>query len=229
MPSTTLSRDSLLCAMGTQGVLPLFHSRDIDTAMGVVEALASAGIRVIEFTNRSPDALNVFRSLVLKTATDFPDLVLGAGTILDVASAEAFCEAGAAFIVAPNIHEGVGEFCRSHNLLWCPGAATVTEILYASTLGADLIKIFPADLLGGPAFVKAVRGPCPRVVLMPSGGVTCEESNLNAWFSVGVHCVGLGSDLIDPESLRLQRFDQIQARARQVLQTVSRLRATGIE
>jgi 2-dehydro-3-deoxyphosphogluconate aldolase/(4S)-4-hydroxy-2-oxoglutarate aldolase len=140
-------------------------------------------------------------------------MILGAGTILDVTQAKAFHAAGAAFLVAPHLDEEVGKWCAGRDLAWCPGTGTVTEMMRADRLGAAVIKVFPADALGGPAFIKAVRGPCPHFRLMPSSGVSTELKNLAGWFAAGAHCVGIGSQLVDPKEVTAGRFDDLAARA----------------
>lgn len=196
MPAT--SRDDVAAGLATQRVLPLFNCGDEATGMAVLESLHAGGIRFVEFTNRAAGAVDVFRGLVAEAARRLPEVVLGAGTIIDRRQAEEFHAAGARFLVAPNLDEEVGAYCSSQGIFWCPGTATVTEMVRAHRLGAPVVKVFPADTLGGPAFIKAVRGPCPWLRLMPSGGVTADEANLRAWFEAGAHCVGMGSHLVDP-------------------------------
>jgi Entner-Doudoroff aldolase len=152
-----LSKDEITAALARQRALPLFNCGDVATGMQVLEALHAGGIRYVEFTNRAAGALDVFRGLVAEAAKKLPDMVLGAGTIIDSTQARAFHEAGAAFLVAPNLDEEVGAYCGQHGLFWCPGTGTVTEMIRAHRLGASVIKVFPADTLGGPAFIKGVR------------------------------------------------------------------------
>jgi 2-dehydro-3-deoxyphosphogluconate aldolase/(4S)-4-hydroxy-2-oxoglutarate aldolase len=197
----TPSREEIAAQLAAQRVLPLFNCGDAATGMAVLEALHAGGIRLVEFTNRAAGAVDVFRTLVAEAARRLPEVVLGAGTIIDRGQAEAFHAAGARFLVAPNLDEEVGGYCNAHGLFWCPGTATVTEMVRAHRLGAAVIKVFPADTLGGPAFIKAVRGPCGWLKLMPSGGVMPDEANLRAWFDAGAHCVGMGSHLVDPKRL----------------------------
>jgi 2-dehydro-3-deoxyphosphogluconate aldolase / (4S)-4-hydroxy-2-oxoglutarate aldolase len=207
---------SLGARLVRQKALPLFTCNDPAIGIGVLEALHAGGMRVVEFTNRSAGALEVFRALVSEAARRLPEMVLGAGTIIDRSQAEAFHAAGARFLVAPNLDEEVGRFCAAQRLPWCPGTGTVSEMVRADRLGAAVIKVFPADVLGGPAFIKAVRGPCPWLELMPSGGVTLDEANLKAWFAAGVACVGLGSHLIDADTLAQGRFAELADRTRRV-------------
>jgi len=215
------SKDEIVSRLAAQKALPLFTCTAADAAMGVLESLHGAGFSVVEFTNRTPAALDVFAEMVRRAATAFPDMILGAGTILDSAQAEAFHAAGAAFLVAPHLDEEVGRWCAARGLAWCPGTGTVTEMVRADRLGAAVIKVFPADALGGPAFIKAVLGPCPKLKLMPSGGVTAERENLAGWFAAGAHCVGIGSQLIDPKEVAAGRFDELAARARRLVSVLS--------
>lgn len=209
-----IQRDEIIARLAAQRALPLFTCSDAGAGMKVLGALDGAGLRVVEFTNRSASALDVFAELVRRAATAFPAMILGAGTILDMAQAKAFHAAGAAFLVAPHLDEEVGKWCAGRDLAWCPGTGTVTEMIRADRLGAAVIKAFPADALGGPAFLKAVRGPCPHLRLMPSSGVTSDPENLAGWFAAGAHCVGIGSQLIDPKEVAAGRFDDLAARAR---------------
>jgi len=213
---------SLIDLIGRQKALPLFTCGDSATGMKVLESLHAGGMRVVEFTNRSAGAIDVFRRLVAEAAPRLPEMILGAGTIIDRLQAEAFHAAGARFIVAPNLDEEVGRFCGEQGLPWCPGTGSVTEMIRAHRLGAALIKVFPADAVGGPAFIKAVRGPCPWLRLMPSGGVTLEAANLAAWFAAGVWCVGVGSHLIDAATLEAGRFQDLTDRTRRLASLLPR-------
>ncbi|NBS33286.1 MAG: bifunctional 4-hydroxy-2-oxoglutarate aldolase/2-dehydro-3-deoxy-phosphogluconate aldolase, partial [Planctomycetia bacterium] len=179
--------------------------------------------RIVEFTNRTPAAVEVFRDLAEAAAEQLPAMTLGAGTIINREQAEAFHTAGAKFIVAPNLNDDVGRVCAERGLPWCPGTGTVSEMIRAHQQGAALIKVFPADALGGPTFIKAVRGPCPWLKLMPSGGVRTDEANLRAWFAAGVHCVGIGSDLIDRETLAAGRYSELADRTRRLVSLLAEI------
>ena len=211
------SDSTIIDLLARQKFLPLFNCGDAATGMQVLEALHAGGVRIVEFTNRSAGALDVFRTLAEQAAGRLPDMMLGAGTIIDRPQAEAFHAAGARFIVAPNLDADVGRYCVEQAIPWCPGTGTVTEMIQAHRLGASVIKVFPADALGGPAFIKGVRGPCGWLKLMPSGGVTLDQANLEAWFAAGVFCVGMGSHLVDAETLKAGRFAELTDRARRLV------------
>ena len=215
-----IQRDEIIARLAAQRALPLFTCGDAETGMRVLGALDAAGLRIVEFTNRTPTALDVFAEMVRRAATVHPAMILGAGTILDLTQAKAFHAAGASFLVAPHLDEEVGRWCAGRDLAWFPGTGTVTEMIRADRLGAAVIKVFPADALGGPAFLKAVRGPCPHLRLMPSSGVTAEPANLAGWFAAGAHCVGIGSQLIDPKEVAAGRFEDVAARARALVAVI---------
>jgi len=217
MPSAA----DLAAILRRQRALPLFTCGAAADGIEVLAALHGAGFRVVEFTNRQPGNVDVFRDLAAAAAARLPGLVLGAGTILDAAQAAAFHAAGAAFIVAPHLDPETGAWCAARGVPWCPGTGTVTEMMLAHRAGAAVIKVFPADALGGPAFLKAVRGPLPWLALMPSGGVTPEAENLRAWFAAGAHCVGIGSHLVDAGSIAARRFDVVTERAARLAATLA--------
>jgi 2-dehydro-3-deoxyphosphogluconate aldolase/(4S)-4-hydroxy-2-oxoglutarate aldolase len=213
----TITKAEIIAGLAAQRAVPLFTCTEADAGMAVLRCLHDAGLKIVEFTNRNPAALDVFAEMVIRAAEAFPGMILGAGTIIDVAQAEAFHGAGASFLVAPHLDEEVGRWCAGRDLAWCPGTGTVTEMVRADRLGAAVVKVFPADALGGPAFLKAVRGPCPWLRLMPSSGVTAEPANLAGWFAAGAHCVGIGSQLIDPKEVAAGRFDDLASRARKLV------------
>jgi len=175
-------------------LVPVFYHSDAETCKRVLQATYDGGVRVFEFTNRGENALEVFGELVKYAAENCPGLLLGIGTIATGESAQQFIDAGAGFVVQPFTTAEVGEVCRRNGMPWIPGAMTVTEIQQATVLGAEIVKIFPGNVLGS-AYVKALRGPMPRVKIMVTGGVEPTEASLQEWFSAGVNAVGLGSQL----------------------------------
>jgi 2-dehydro-3-deoxyphosphogluconate aldolase/(4S)-4-hydroxy-2-oxoglutarate aldolase len=218
------SRQEINKLLWEHALLPLFNPDDLDVCKRVVKAAYEGGVRLFECTNRSANALAIFRQLVPFVEETMPDLALGAGTILNETAARQFHEAGAQFIVSPVIAEEVGTYCRRHDLFWCPGAATLTEILHAQHLGADVVKIFPANFVGGPGFVKAIKAPCPDIRVMPTGGVDGSEENLRAWFDAGVVAVGIGSQLFTAELLSSGHYDLLTTKTRSIVDHIKTLR-----
>ncbi len=205
---TTFSIDSIQQAMRTSGMIPVFYNADIEVAKGVLDASYKGGVRVFEFTNRGGNAFDVFTQL-LKHAQQYPDLMMGIGTIMNAADTQKFCDAGAHFIVSPILKAEMATVCHQNNKLWIPGCATLTEIVTAKDLGAKVIKIFPGSVLG-PGFVSSIIPVVPGLQLMPTGGVEPTEANLSAWFKAGVVCVGMGSQLISKEIIETKNWIKLQ-------------------
>ena len=124
---------------------------------------------------------------------------MGAGSVVDPATAALYIQNGAGFIVSPILNEDMARICNRRKILWIPGCGSVSEISKSEELGAEVVKIFPAREVGGPSFVKNIRGPMPWVQIMPTGGVEPVYENLFQWFSAGVWCVGMGSKLFPKE------------------------------
>jgi 2-dehydro-3-deoxyphosphogluconate aldolase / (4S)-4-hydroxy-2-oxoglutarate aldolase len=218
-----ITKEEIFQLAASQGLLPPFNHMDEKVSIKILDAIYAGGLRIIEFTNRSENALAVFKSLVKHTKKNLPGLILGIGTIMNAKQAKQFYKAGAQFIVAPVLTKEVGEYCVKNKILWVPGAATPTEIIQATEWGADLVKIFPAETLG-TSFVKALRGPCPWVKLMPSGGVTLDEENIRQWFASGVVCVAIGSQLFSKEIMQEGNFELLQQRIKWLLATIASVR-----
>ena len=152
----TITKEEILQIASAQGLLSPFNHPDEKKAIEILDTIYAGGLRIIEFTNRSHNALDVFSALIKHAKKNLPDLVIGIGTIMNEKQAKQFHKAGARFIVAPTLNIEVGSYCAKHNLFWCPGAGTATEIVQGHELGATLVKIFPAEILG-PPFVKAIK------------------------------------------------------------------------
>jgi len=218
-----MKKEDIMKLAVAQGLLPPFNHTNLKTARQLLDAIYAGGLRIIEFTNRSPNALDVFTSLIKYADKKLPDLVIGVGTIMNAKQAKQFHKAGAQFIVAPTLNLEVGAYCYKHDLFWCPGAGTATEIVQGHEWGASLVKIFPAEILG-PAFVRALKGPCPWTKVMPSGGVTQDENNLREWFKSGVECVAIGSQLFSKEIMEEGNMLLLQERVGWLLETIKNIR-----
>jgi len=192
----------------TQGMLPLFYHDSADVSLHVIEALYKAGVRVIEYTNRGKYALDNFKVLKKAQKKEMADMYIGIGTIKNVSDAEAFIDAGADFIVAPIINPEVAKVTAKHKLLWIPGCMTPTEIYAAQKHGADLIKIFPANIVG-PAFISSIIDLFPGQLFMPTGGVELNPQNISSWFHAGVCAVGLGGKLITKEIMENGLYEEL--------------------
>ena len=199
-------KNTILRCILYKGVLPLFYCHSQTVSLHVVRTLYKAGIRAVEYTNRGAAALDNFTAMKKTLAAELPDLCLGIGTVKTVEEAEAFVQAGADFIVSPVVSPGVAAVAEKAGLLWIPGCMTPTEIFQAQQLGAPLIKLFPANILGAE-FVRSIRSLFLHQLFIPTGGVEIEEGNIREWFKSGVSAVGMGSKLITEEIMIDGNYD----------------------
>ncbi|HEY8784527.1 MAG TPA: bifunctional 4-hydroxy-2-oxoglutarate aldolase/2-dehydro-3-deoxy-phosphogluconate aldolase [Mucilaginibacter sp.] len=201
-------KKAVLNSILTQGMLPLFYYEDVEVSIQIIRTLYNAGVRVMEYTNRAKPAFDNFKVLRKAVDKEMADLYLGIGTIKNISDAEAFADAGADFIVAPTINPEVAKVAHKYKLLWVPGCMTPTEIYAAQKSGAELIKIFPASVLGA-AFIGSVKEIFPGLLFMPTGGVELNAKNISAWFHAGANALGLGSKLISKDVLNNRLYEQL--------------------
>jgi 2-dehydro-3-deoxyphosphogluconate aldolase/(4S)-4-hydroxy-2-oxoglutarate aldolase len=190
------NRIDVAIRMREAGIIPIFYNKDHEICRNVVKACYEGGIKVFEFTNRGDYAHEIFGDLNKWAEKDLPDLVMGVGSIVDAGTASLFIQLGANFIVSPILNPDMAKVCNRRKILWSPGCGSASEINYAEELGAEIIKIFPGKSVGGPDFIKSIKGPCPWTSLMPTGGVEPTAENLKEWFEAGAVCVGMGTNLI---------------------------------
>jgi 2-dehydro-3-deoxyphosphogluconate aldolase/(4S)-4-hydroxy-2-oxoglutarate aldolase len=186
-------------AMHDTGMVPVFFNSDLDICKNVVKACYEGGVRVFEFTNRGDYAHEIFGELNKWAAKECPDLILGAGTVIDAATASLYMQLGANFIVGPNFVPEIATVCNRRLVPYSPGCGSVTEISNAQAAGCDVTKVFPAGNVGGPSFVKSVLAPLRWSNIMVTGAVSPDEENLTSWIKSGVLCVGMGSKLFPKE------------------------------
>ena len=208
------SKIQTLATIKNTGIVPVFYNSNIDTACEVMSACYKGGIRAFEFTNRGEFAHEVFADLVKHASVNCPDMIIGAGSIVDAPTAALYIQLGANFIVGPLFNPEIAKVCNRRLIPYSPGCATVTEVGFAQEAGCDLCKIFPAGTVGGPAFVKSLLAPMPWSMIMVTGGVEPEKENLTAWFKAGVTCVGMGSNLFPDEVIRTKNWAKITETSR---------------
>jgi len=209
--------------MKETGMVPLFYHSDTELGKQVLKACYDGGARLMEFTARGDYAFEVFSELNKYALKELPGMIMGVGSITDAAAASMFMQMGANFIVTPSFREDIAIVCNRRKVLWSPGCGSLTEINTAEELGCEIVKLFPGDTYG-PGFVKAIKGPQPWTSIMPTGGVSTEESNLKAWFDAGVTCVGLGSKLISKEILATKDYRGLENKVKQTLTMIKELR-----
>ena len=200
------------------GIVAVVRSQSSEQLVEVVRALADGGVTVAEITMTVPGALDVIKQV---RAALGDRVLLGAGTILDPETARAAILAGAEYIVAPTLNLEVIRLCQRYDKLVMPGAFTPTEILAAWEAGADIVKVFPADVMG-PAFFKAIKGPLPQIRVMPTGGV--DLTTAATFLKAGACCLGVGSQLVEPKAVAERNFDRIRDLARQYVEVVKQFR-----
>lgn len=216
------SRLEVYDALLSSGLLPIFYNGDPQVAEQVVRACLDGGTRVMELTNRGEHALKVFSHL--SEYLEKTQVVLGVGSIVDAPTAALFIAHGANFIVSPNFNPEVAKLCNRRKVPYLPGCGTVSEISNAEELGVEIVKIFPGDTLGGPAFIKAILGPMPWTRIMPTGGVEPIREDVSRWLKAGAACLGMGSNLIRKDYVSAGNYDGIRDNVKNVLQYVQEAR-----
>lgn len=200
------------------GLVVVVRAESPEQAAHITEACAEGGVAAIEITFTVPGALGVIASLAARYHSG--EILIGAGTVLDAETARAAILSGAQFIVSPAIHADTARLCNRYQTPYLPGAATIGEIISAMEAGADIVKIFPGEILG-PEFVKAVKGPLPQASLMPTGGVNLE--NVADWIRAGSVAVGVGGNLT--AGARKGDYRSITVLARQYIEKIREARS----
>jgi 2-dehydro-3-deoxyphosphogluconate aldolase/(4S)-4-hydroxy-2-oxoglutarate aldolase len=221
MDATMSRRMEVVDAIEQIGVVAVIRLRDPRQLRTVVDALAAGGLRALEVTMTVPNAVDMIREIALALPDGF---LIGAGTVTDGATARSVIDAGARFVVGPVFRPDVIRVCHEFDVPAVPGCFSPTEILAAHDCGADLIKVFPATMLG-PQYIKDLRAPLPQLKLMPTGGVTLE--NGGDWIRAGAVAIGLGSALVDSKAIDDGRFDAITDNARRAIAIVAGARASS--
>lgn len=219
------SRMQALNAMYETGLVVIFNHPEIEVVKSVAYACADGGARLLEFTHRADFAHEVFADLEKYVSRGIPQLILGAGSITEPHTAAHYINNGASFIVSPIINPEVSKVCNRRKVAYCPGCGTLSEISQAEELGAEIVKIFPGREVGGPNFVRSIKGPCPWSSIMPTGGVEPTLESLRDWFSAGVSCVGLGSAVITKEALEAKDYKQITKKVKETIEIIKKVKS----
>ena len=217
-------RLDVLVIMKQIGLIPVFYNSDFETVKNIAVACADGGAKVIEFTNRGDRAIDVFRQLAIFRDAERPDLILGVGSICDAPTSAMYIAAGADFVVGPLLDEETAKLCNKRKIPYLPGCGSMTEIHKAHELGVEICKMFPGAQVGGPAFVKAAKGPCPWTEIMPTGGVSPTKESLTEWFNAGIVCAGMGSKLITKELVAAKDWAGITAKVKETIKLIKNIR-----
>ncbi len=217
-------RLTVLRSILEDGAVPTFTAPDAATAFDMVAGCAAGGSRVVEFTNRGGGAFETFGTLARRVAAELPELILGAGTVIDAPTAALFIAAGARFVVGQSFSEEVARLCNRRRIAYIPGCGTATEIATAEELGCEIVKLFPAAAYDGPAFVRNLLAPSPGSKVMPTNVLATEEAT-RAWLAAGAACLGVAGHLYPADLIASRDREEIARRTRTFLGWVGAARA----
>jgi 2-dehydro-3-deoxyphosphogluconate aldolase/(4S)-4-hydroxy-2-oxoglutarate aldolase len=215
-----MTSKEILAFISEVGIVPIVRTSSAEGAIQAVEAIYAGGVRAAEITMTVPGAIHALEKLADRFGGK---LILGAGTVLDPETARACMLAGAEFFVTPSLRLSTIEMAKRYSKVICPGALTPTEVLTAWEAGADVVKIFPCGNVGGPKYIKALKGPFPQIEMIPTGGVNLETTG--DFLKAGACAVAVGGELVDAKSVKEGRFDIIENRARQYLAAIAKARS----
>jgi 2-dehydro-3-deoxyphosphogluconate aldolase/(4S)-4-hydroxy-2-oxoglutarate aldolase len=203
------------------GIIPAIRVSSSEDALFAAEAVASSGIPIVEVTMTVPGAVDVIAELVRSNSR----LLVGAGTVPDIETAERCLDAGAVFLTSPGLELDLIDFALKSNVVVFPGAMTPSEIIAAVKAGADFVKIFPCSALGGPSYIRALKRPFPHVPLIASGGVN--QITASEFIHAGATALGIGHDLVQPDAIKRRERGWIKELASRYLQMVRQARNPG--
>ena len=212
------SKEEVRALISEIGIIPALRVPSADEALYAAESVADGGIPIVEVTMTVPGALDVISRLVQKR----PDIIAGAGTVLDTETAKRCADAGAMFLTSTGLELEILEVAAKENLVVIPGALTPTEIIAAWKAGADFVKVFPCAQVGGPSYIRAMKAPLPHVRLIASGGVT--QLTASSFMMAGAEALGIGSELMPREAIRQRQAHWIHELARRFLGMVKEAR-----
>ena len=215
-----MERSAVLERIREVGVLPVLRATSAESAMALADAIADGGIAAMEVTMTVPGAVGVMRRLAIER----PELLIGAGTVLDPETARICILEGAQFVVSPALNHGTVSLCRRYSVAVLSGALTPTEVITAWQAGTDIIKVFPASAMGGAKYLKSLKAPLPQVELIPTGGVSL--ANAKEFLDAGAFALGVGADLADETAVREGRSRDVTEIARQYAAIVRSYRSS---
>jgi 2-dehydro-3-deoxyphosphogluconate aldolase/(4S)-4-hydroxy-2-oxoglutarate aldolase len=214
-----MTREAVRAAIADIGIIPAVRLSSAEDARFAAEAIYSSGIPIVEVTMTVPGAVAVIAQLAKQNSA----LVVGAGTVFDVETAQQCLDAGVAFLTTPGLDLEIVNFAVKHGAVVFPGAMTPGEVMAASKAGADFVKIFPCAQLGGPSYIRALKAPFPKVALIASGGVN--QENASDFIRSGAVALGIGRDLIHPDAIKRREDGWIRELSRRYLSMVKQARS----
>ena len=216
-----MRKEEVLAELKKIGLVPVLRAASVEKALALATAIADGGVTVLEITMTVPGAIEVMKRL----AKERPDILIGAGTVLDQETARMCILEGAKFVVSPALNLGTIEMCHRYSIAVLPGALTPTEVVTAWQAGADVVKVFPASAMGGAKYLTALKGPLPQVELIPTGGVSLATAK--EFLEAGAFALGVGSDLVDAKAMAAGQPEKITNTAKMYLEIVKEFRAAS--
>jgi 2-dehydro-3-deoxyphosphogluconate aldolase / (4S)-4-hydroxy-2-oxoglutarate aldolase len=214
-----VQKAKVIASLKEIGLVPVLRAESVEKALALAEAIAAGGVTVLEVTMTVPGAIQVMRKL----AESRPDILIGAGTVLDAETARMCILEGAKFVVSPALNVKTIEMCHRYSIAVLPGALTPTEIVTAWEAGADVVKVFPCSALGGAKYLTTLKGPLPHIDLIPTGGVSLATAA--EFLAAGAFALGVGSDLVDAKAMAAGKPEVITETAKKYLQIVQEHRS----
>ena len=210
-------------AIVEQGMLPLYFNADETVSLDILKTIYKAGVKAIEYTSRGEAAFNNFKKMVELRNAEMPGLLLGIGTVKNLAQAKEYIAAGADFLVSPGFVLEIAEYAVSNDIFYAPGCMTPTEIIAAENAGVKFIKLFPGNMLG-PDFLSGIKDIFPKLLFMPTGGVDITKENIEGWYKAGVCAVGMGSKLISKKLMEQKDYSTIESETIAVLELIKAIK-----
>src|SRR5438309_1026358 len=215
-----MNKTEVLSALRNLGLVPVLRAESEAQALALADAIAAGGVTTMEVTMTVPGAIRVMRKL----AEARPDLLIGAGTVLDPETARMCILEGAQYVVSPALNVKTIDMCHRYGIAVLPGALTPTEVITAWEAGADVVKIFPASAMGGAKYLKGLKAPLPQVEMIPTGGVS--QVTAVEFLEAGAFALGVGADLVDPKMIAKGTPETITENARKYLEIVRNFRSS---
>jgi 2-dehydro-3-deoxyphosphogluconate aldolase/(4S)-4-hydroxy-2-oxoglutarate aldolase len=216
-----MRKEEIVAKLREIGLVPVLRAESEEQALGIASAIADGGVTVLEITMTVPGAIRVMARLTKER----PDILIGAGTVLDPGTARICMLEGAQFVVSPALNLKTIEMCHRYSIPVLPGALTPTEVVTAWQAGADVIKVFPASALGGAKYLKSLKAPLPQVEMIPTGGVSLATAR--EFLEAGSFALGVGADLVDTRAMAAGQPEKITESAKKYLEIVREFRKSG--
>ena len=210
-------------AIVAQGMLPLYFNADETVSIETLKAIYKAGVKAVEYTNRGEAALANFKKMIAVRNAEMPGMLLGVGTVKNLATAKDYMSAGADFLVSPGFVKEVADYAVANDIFYAPGCMTPTEIIAAENAGITFIKLFPGNMLG-PEFLSGIKDIFPKLLFMPTGGVDTTKENIEGWYKAGVCAVGMGSKLISKKLMEAKDYATMESETKKVLELIATIK-----